>query len=90
MQQALAAEVIVAGAGIAGLTCARLLAKAGVKVTVLEARNRVGGRIHTCNVYDQSIHAHSQQSGSNLVDLGASFVHGIIGNPVTALQKEVC
>ena len=36
-------DVIVIGAGHNGLTCAGYLAKAGLKVTVLEARNKVGG-----------------------------------------------
>ena len=41
------AEVNVLGAGIAGLACARALAERGVRVMVLEARNRVGGRVWT-------------------------------------------
>lgn len=41
------ADVLVIGAGYAGGTAARELAAAGLKVTVLEARNRIGGRIWT-------------------------------------------
>jgi len=41
------AEVIVIGAGVAGLAAADELSAAGLKVLVLEARPRMGGRIHT-------------------------------------------
>ncbi|TXT34122.1 MAG: hypothetical protein FD138_1732, partial [Planctomycetota bacterium] len=40
-------RVVVVGAGFAGLACADELATAGYRVTVLEARDRVGGRVHT-------------------------------------------
>ncbi|WES64691.1 FAD-dependent oxidoreductase [Microbacter sp. GSS18] len=40
-------RIIIVGAGIAGLTAGMLLADAGHDVTILEARNRLGGRIHT-------------------------------------------
>jgi len=57
-------EVLVIGAGMAGLTAARTLAEAGISVTVLEARSRVGGRILTQRIGDQTI------------ELGAEFIHG--------------
>lgn len=83
-------EVCIVGAGIAGLTCARLLSKSGVKVTVIEARDRLGGRIHTWDLSSQSTYSSTdEEKGKNLVDLGGSFVHGDIGNPLTALQKDV-
>ena len=40
-------SVIVIGAGISGVAAARSLYDASFKVTVLESRDRVGGRIHT-------------------------------------------
>ena len=40
-------EVVVLGAGVAGLAAAGCLAEAGRKVTLLEARSRLGGRVHT-------------------------------------------
>ena len=55
-------EVIVAGAGLAGLSAARVLKNAGVRVTVLEARDRVGGRTL------------SRTFGKPRIDLGAQWV----------------
>src|SRR5258707_8000610 len=57
-------DVVVVGAGMAGLTAARALAEAGLKVLVVEAEDRIGGRIWTRHVGDEAI------------ELGAEFVHG--------------
>ncbi len=59
------ADVIVIGAGVAGLEAARRLADAGLRVLILEARDRIGGRIWTTHT----------PSGVP-VELGAEFVHG--------------
>jgi monoamine oxidase len=63
-------DTIVIGAGVAGLTAARLLAGAGRRVIVLEARDRVGGRLH------------SVRRGGDVLDYGASWIHGIDDNPL--------
>jgi len=65
-----AEHVVVVGAGMAGLVAARLLHDSGFKVTVLEARARVGGRTWT-----------NDSLGAPL-DLGGSWVHGVDGNPL--------
>jgi monoamine oxidase len=60
-------EAIVIGAGVAGLAAARTLAEAGRRVALIEARERVGGRIHTVQAIQ----------GNLPVELGAEFIHGL-------------
>lgn len=43
-------HVCVVGAGVAGLRCAEVLLECGVKVTILEARDRVGGRVSPARI----------------------------------------
>lgn len=62
-------DVMVIGAGVAGLIAGRALAEAGRRVIILEARNRIGGRIWTRHV--------SLQGGAIPVELGAEFIHGL-------------
>ena len=66
-------EVLVIGAGIAGLAAARDLAIDGYDVAILEARERIGGRIWT-----------SHELGLP-ADLGASWIHGFEDNPIVQL-----
>ncbi len=70
-------KVIVVGAGIAGLTAARLLHDTGFQVTVLEARARIGGRIWT-----------TQRLGVQC-ELGASWIHRAEFNPLTSLCRHL-
>jgi monoamine oxidase len=69
-------DVVVVGAGLAGLVAAREIARAGRSVAVLEARERVGGRM-----FDRPI------AGGEVVDLGAEFI-GPTQNRIRALVDE--
>jgi monoamine oxidase len=68
-------DALIIGGGIAGLVAARHLTEAGLRVTLLEARNRLGGRIYT------------ESSGEFPVELGAEFVHGR-PNEILSLAAE--
>ncbi|KAK6792987.1 hypothetical protein RDI58_012068 [Solanum bulbocastanum] len=70
-------EIIVVGAGPAGLTAARHLKRQGFHVTVLEARSRIGGRVFT-----------DRSSLSVPVDLGASIITGIEADVATERRPD--
>lgn len=74
-QTATHADVVVVGAGVSGLTAARLLSRAGLRVVVLEARDRIGGRTHT------------DRSGGWVTDMGASWIHGIDDGPAHGVAR---
>jgi monoamine oxidase len=64
-------DCLIVGAGVAGLAAGRMLAAAGKRVVILEARDRVGGRILTRRINGVG------SSGWLPVELGAEFIHGL-------------
>ena len=68
-------DVVVVGAGAAGIAAARRIREAGLSVSVLEARDRVGGRAVTTLLQGRA------------VDLGAHWLHAGPVNPLVALGK---
>ncbi|KAF4961985.1 hypothetical protein FSARC_9915 [Fusarium sarcochroum] len=70
-------HIAVVGAGLAGLRCADILLQNGFKVTIIEARNRVGGRLH------QEV-----LPNGHLADVGPNWIHGTNDNPMLDLAKQ--
>jgi len=70
-------DVVIVGAGVAGLRAAQVLQQSGRRVLLLEARNRIGGRIWT------------EHRDGQPFDLGASWIHGARGNPITAIADQL-
>ncbi|WP_297698778.1 NAD(P)/FAD-dependent oxidoreductase [Mycobacterium sp.] len=68
--------VLVVGAGLAGLSAARSLTDAGRPVRVIEARDRIGGRVWTDRGWGAPL------------ELGASWIHGATDNPLTELARR--
>ena len=69
-------RIVVVGAGLAGLGAAATLRERGFDVTVLEARDRIGGRVNSVERFGTTI------------DLGAAWIHDSRGNPLTAVAKS--
>ncbi|MCE9622782.1 MAG: FAD-dependent oxidoreductase [Actinomycetia bacterium] len=71
-------RVVVVGAGAAGVAAARQLADDGFDVVVIEARDRVGGRVHSVTAVDDLI-----------VELGASWVHDVTASDLADQLAEL-
>lgn len=71
-------QILIIGAGLAGLAAAQSLNTMGYGVLVLEARDRLGGRTWTSRYWDDAP-----------VDLGASWIHGMDGNPLTEIAETI-
>jgi monoamine oxidase len=70
-------KIIIVGGGAAGLVAARVLAKKNYSVTILEANNRLGGRIHT--LHDPSF--------DQPLEKGVEFIHGHLPVTMELLQE---
>lgn len=70
----LARRVLVVGGGVAGLAAVQRLRAAEVDTVLIEARERLGGRVWT---------------GASGWDFGASWIHGRRGNPLVGLAREL-
>src|SRR5690348_12896074 len=70
-------KIIIAGGGAAGLFAARELSKRGYDITVLEATDRLGGRIHTIR----------NSSFTQAVEKGVEFIHGNLPLTIQLLQE---
>ena len=70
-------DVIIIGAGAAGLMAAKKLTDAGVKVLVLEARDRIGGRIHTLQDTMYTMPA----------EAGPEYIHGNLEVTINLLKE---
>lgn len=75
-KEAINKSVIIVGAGISGLAAAKKLKEKGFLVTVLEAQEKVGGRLR------------SNRTLGIAFDEGASWIHGINKNPITDLAQK--
>ncbi|POR37256.1 Putative polyamine oxidase 4 [Tolypocladium paradoxum] len=70
-------HVGIIGAGLSGLRCADILLRHGFKVTVIEGRDRVGGRLHQ-----------QKLPNGHWVDIGPNWIHGTNDNPMLDLAKQ--
>ncbi|KAI1348938.1 flavin-containing amine oxidoreductase [Xylaria sp. FL0043] len=70
-------RVGIVGAGLSGLRCADILLGHGFEVTIIEGRNRLGGRVHQVSL-----------TPGHLVDAGPNWIHGTNNNPIMELAQS--
>ncbi|KAM0247250.1 hypothetical protein ACHAQJ_009917 [Trichoderma viride] len=70
-------HVGIVGAGLSGLRCADILLQHGFQVTIIEGRNRIGGRLYQARL-----------GNGHLVDMGPNWIHGTDDNPMLDLAKQ--
>ena len=81
-----APRVVVVGAGPAGLSAARVLKNAGAEVTVLEARDRVGGRVHTATLPERVVSAGTETRHHEKTDTADTTVDREFVLPATTID----
>ena len=74
----MASDVLIVGAGAAGVSAALELSRAGLRVEILEARDRIGGRMFTR--HDPTL--------NHPIELGAEFVHGLASEIWLPIQRH--
>jgi monoamine oxidase len=72
-------DVVIIGAGVAGMSAAAALRAAGVSTLIVEATERIGGRAWT---------QHGGALGDAAFDRGASWLHAAERNPLTAIAQS--
>lgn len=65
------------GAGLAGLRCADILLQHGFQVTILEGRDRIGGRLYQ-----------DRLANGITVDVGPNWIHGTDNNPILDIARQ--
>ena len=78
-------RVVVIGAGLGGLAAADVLHRAGIDVVVLEARDRVGGRVHTLRGFAAGQVA---ESGGEFLDSDHTVMRGLVRRFGTTMTRS--
>lgn len=70
-------SIIVIGSGISGIAAAKELTSHGFNVLLIEARDRIGGRVHSVEL-----------GKGQFIELGAQYIHGIKNNPLFNISEN--